>query len=129
MEFIDRVLKCNDCGVDFVFTAGEQLFFHDKRSQALQAVQGEARARRTQGALGDTDNVFGVCRRNHCAVQADAGSAGAVPFVLPEAGAESCVRGQLCSGSLARAYSRAELKSRSPLNPDGNPAARTSVAS
>ena len=31
MEFIDRVLKCNDCGADFVFTAGEQLFFHDKQ--------------------------------------------------------------------------------------------------
>ena len=31
MEFQDRMLKCVDCGVDFVFTAGEQLFFHDKQ--------------------------------------------------------------------------------------------------
>ncbi|MGD0858836.1 MAG: zinc-ribbon domain containing protein [Terracidiphilus sp.] len=31
MEFTDRVLKCIDCGVEFVFTAGEQLFFHDKQ--------------------------------------------------------------------------------------------------
>jgi CxxC-x17-CxxC domain-containing protein len=31
MEFQDRVLKCVDCGSDFVFTAGEQLFFHDKQ--------------------------------------------------------------------------------------------------
>ena len=31
MEFRDRVLKCIDCGGDFVFTAGEQLFFHDKQ--------------------------------------------------------------------------------------------------
>ena len=31
MEFCDRVLKCIDCGQDFVFTAGEQLFFHDKQ--------------------------------------------------------------------------------------------------
>jgi CxxC-x17-CxxC domain-containing protein len=30
MEFQDRTLKCVDCGGDFVFTAGEQLFFHDK---------------------------------------------------------------------------------------------------
>jgi CxxC-x17-CxxC domain-containing protein len=29
-EFQDRVLKCCDCGEDFVFTAGEQHFFHDK---------------------------------------------------------------------------------------------------
>lgn len=31
MEFQDRVLKCIDCGTDFIFTAGEQLFFHDKQ--------------------------------------------------------------------------------------------------
>jgi CxxC-x17-CxxC domain-containing protein len=31
MEFQDKSLKCIDCGQDFVFTAGEQLFFHDKQ--------------------------------------------------------------------------------------------------
>jgi len=31
MEFVDKILKCSDCGSDFVFTAGEQLFFHDKQ--------------------------------------------------------------------------------------------------
>ena len=31
MEYQDKVLKCIDCGTDFVFTAGEQLFFHDKQ--------------------------------------------------------------------------------------------------
>jgi len=31
MEFVDRLLKCSDCGQEFVFTAGEQLFFHDKQ--------------------------------------------------------------------------------------------------
>jgi len=31
MEFQDRLLKCIDCGADFLFTAGEQLFFHDKQ--------------------------------------------------------------------------------------------------
>ena len=31
MEFQDKVLKCIDCGEDFIFTAGEQLFFHDKQ--------------------------------------------------------------------------------------------------
>lgn len=30
MEFTDKVLKCIDCGSEFIFTAGEQLFFHDK---------------------------------------------------------------------------------------------------
>jgi CxxC-x17-CxxC domain-containing protein len=31
MEFQDKVLKCIDCGGDFIFTAGEQLFFYDKQ--------------------------------------------------------------------------------------------------
>jgi DNA-directed RNA polymerase subunit RPC12/RpoP len=31
MEFQDKQLKCVDCGTDFVFTAGEQLFFYDKQ--------------------------------------------------------------------------------------------------
>jgi CxxC-x17-CxxC domain-containing protein len=29
-EFQDRVLKCMDCGADFVFTSGEQQFYHEK---------------------------------------------------------------------------------------------------
>ncbi len=33
MEFTDRVLKCIDCGAEFVFTAGEQTFFYDKQFQ------------------------------------------------------------------------------------------------
>lgn len=31
MEFEDRTLRCVLCGRDFVFTAGEQLFFHSKQ--------------------------------------------------------------------------------------------------
>src|SRR3954464_12992707 len=30
MEFQDRILRCVDCGAEFVWTAGEQLFFADK---------------------------------------------------------------------------------------------------
>ena len=33
MEFVDRTLICVDCGLEFVFTAGEQLFFQDKQFQ------------------------------------------------------------------------------------------------
>lgn len=31
MDFVDRLLKCSDCGTDFIFTAGEQLFFLDRQ--------------------------------------------------------------------------------------------------
>ena len=30
MEFQDKALHCVDCGAEFVWTAGEQLFFADK---------------------------------------------------------------------------------------------------
>ena len=30
MEFQDKALRCVDCGTEFVWTAGEQLFFADK---------------------------------------------------------------------------------------------------
>lgn len=29
-EFEDRSIKCVDCGEDFIWTGGEQVFFHDK---------------------------------------------------------------------------------------------------
>ncbi len=31
MHFVDRLLICSDCQGEFIFTAGEQLFFHDKQ--------------------------------------------------------------------------------------------------
>lgn len=31
MQFVDRLLRCSDCGNEFVFTAGEQVFFYDKQ--------------------------------------------------------------------------------------------------
>ncbi len=30
-QFLDRLLVCFDCHGEFIFTAGEQLFFHDKQ--------------------------------------------------------------------------------------------------
>ena len=30
IEFQDRAIKCVDCGENFIWTAGEQVFFHDK---------------------------------------------------------------------------------------------------
>jgi CxxC-x17-CxxC domain-containing protein len=30
MEYHDKVLKCAECNQEFVFTAGEQMFFADK---------------------------------------------------------------------------------------------------
>jgi CxxC-x17-CxxC domain-containing protein len=30
MEYHDKVLKCSDCGAEFVFTSGEQMFYSGK---------------------------------------------------------------------------------------------------
>lgn len=31
MEYADRILKCVECGAEFVFSSGEQSFFHEKQ--------------------------------------------------------------------------------------------------
>lgn len=30
MEFRDKILVCTDCGTDFLFTSGEQIFFQER---------------------------------------------------------------------------------------------------
>ena len=49
MEFTDRVLKCNDCGAEFIFTAGEQLFFHDKQFKNDPKHCKQCKAKRAHG--------------------------------------------------------------------------------
>jgi CxxC-x17-CxxC domain-containing protein len=49
MEFSDRVLKCMDCGAEFVFTAGEQLFFHDKQFKNDPKHCKQCKAKRVRG--------------------------------------------------------------------------------
>ena len=51
-EFQDRVLKCVDCGTDFVFTAGEQHFFHDKNFKNEPKRCKACKAKRADGAGG-----------------------------------------------------------------------------
>src|SRR4026208_2109487 len=50
MEFQDKLLNCVDCGTEFVWTAGEQLFFADKnfkkepkRCKSCKAKRGSGR--------------------------------------------------------------------------------------
>ena len=54
MEYHDKVLKCSECGAEFVFTAGEQMFFADKgfknEPKRCKACKGK-RASRPAGAV------------------------------------------------------------------------------
>jgi CxxC-x17-CxxC domain-containing protein len=49
MGYVDKTLKCIDCGADFVFTAGEQLFFHDKQFKNDPKRCKQCKAKRVRG--------------------------------------------------------------------------------
>ena len=64
MEFQDRVLKCVDCGAEFVFTAGEQLFFHDKQFKNDPKHCKRCKAKRAHGSSRvriETRTTCSVC--------------------------------------------------------------------
>jgi CxxC-x17-CxxC domain-containing protein len=50
MEYHDKVLKCSDCSAEFVFTAGEQMFFADKGFKNEPKRCKGCKAKRGQGA-------------------------------------------------------------------------------
>jgi len=52
MEYRDRVLKCTDCGAEFVFTAGEQLFYADKGFKNEPKRCRSCKAKRSQSLNG-----------------------------------------------------------------------------
>ena len=52
MEFVDRLLTCVDCGNQFVFTAGEQLFFLDKQFKNDPKRCKPCKSRRSAAASG-----------------------------------------------------------------------------
>ena len=49
MEYTDRVLKCIDCGAEFIFTAGEQVFFYDKQFKNDPKHCKQCKAKRARG--------------------------------------------------------------------------------
>jgi len=76
MEYRDRVLKCADCGEDFIFTAGEQSFFHDKNFKNEPKRCKNCKARRNQN-LGVSSGFHKV---ETVAVCSQCGKETTVPF-------------------------------------------------
>jgi CxxC-x17-CxxC domain-containing protein len=62
MDFVDRLLTCNDCGGDFIFTAGEQLFFFDKQFKNDPKRCKPCKAKREAGRAGTGATVAGLSR-------------------------------------------------------------------
>jgi CxxC-x17-CxxC domain-containing protein len=79
MEFQDKMLKCIDCGADFVFTSGEQMFFHDKqfRNEPKRCKSCKAKRAATVGAGG---GHHGSARTETRAVCSQCGKETTVPF-------------------------------------------------
>ena len=98
MDFTDKLLKCADCGVDFVFTAGEQLFFHTKQFQNLPKHCKQCRANHKRG-LRRTVRLETLTTCAQCGVETT------VPFV-PKQGRPVLCRSCFQKGMLAPAGRR-----------------------
>jgi hypothetical protein len=90
-----RILKCIDCGADFVFTAGEQLFFHDKQftnepkrckaCKAKRASTSGSHGARQLSQGGDADQLLRMRQGDDRPLQTHARPACLLPGVLPAA--------------------------------------------
>jgi CxxC-x17-CxxC domain-containing protein len=68
MEYHDRTLVCVECHQEFVFTAGEQLFYHDKNFKNEPKRCKACKAKRATvggptGARVETQTVCSQCGR------------------------------------------------------------------
>jgi CxxC-x17-CxxC domain-containing protein len=82
MEFQDKMLKCVDCGADFVFTSGEQLFFHDKqfRNEPKRCKSCKTKRVAVLGAATSGAGHHGSSRTETRAVCSQCGKETTVPF-------------------------------------------------
>jgi CxxC-x17-CxxC domain-containing protein len=76
MEFQDKMLKC----VDFVFTSGEQLFFHDKQFRNEPKRCKNCKAKRVAVLGSANTGHHGFSRTETRAVCSQCGKETTVPF-------------------------------------------------
>jgi len=65
-EFQDRVLKCSECGAEFVFTAGEQQFYHDKNFRNEPKRCKACKSKRQEGGAGGAHKVETLTKCSQC---------------------------------------------------------------
>lgn len=65
-EFQDRVLKCSECGAEFVFTAGEQQFYHDKNFRNEPKRCRACKTKRQGGSAGGPHKVETLTKCSQC---------------------------------------------------------------
>jgi CxxC-x17-CxxC domain-containing protein len=101
MEFTDRVLTCVDCGAEFVFTAGEQLFFHDKQFMNDPKRCKQCKAKRSTGTSRVRSETRTTC--------SECGESTTVPF-KPTQG-----RPVLCRSCFQKQLSRTPAPQPAPM--------------
>jgi CxxC-x17-CxxC domain-containing protein len=81
--YADKTIRCRDCGMDFVFSAGEQEFYASKglvnEPQRCQSCRAIAKQNRALGIGSGGGN--GGQREMHAAVCAECGGQALVPFL------------------------------------------------
>jgi CxxC-x17-CxxC domain-containing protein len=83
MEFVDRLLTCADCGSEFIFTAGEQLFFLDKQFKNDPKRCKPCKSRRSAQTAGTTAGgpaAAGISRTETRTECSECGITTTVPF-------------------------------------------------
>src|ERR1700761_8907554 len=82
MEFLDRLLTCADCGGEFIFTAGEQLFFFDKqfKNDPKRCKPCKSRRAGISARPGAGPAAAGISRTETRTVCSDCGIETTVPF-------------------------------------------------
>ena len=60
-QFQDRTLTCKDCSLAFTFTAGEQLFFHDKQFKNEPKRCKDCKAKRIGGSSQTKSETVVTC--------------------------------------------------------------------
>jgi CxxC-x17-CxxC domain-containing protein len=82
----DKVLKCRDCGEEFVFTAGEQAFYKERGFQheptRCRRCRDEKKRQGATGSIGNTPQpaMMSSPREFHEAVCSSCGVTTQVPF-------------------------------------------------
>lgn len=106
VQFIDRILTCSDCQSDFIFTAGEQLFFLDKQFKNDPKRCKPCKSRRAGLASASTGGPLAAAGLSRIETRTDCSACGietTVPF-KPTQGrpvlCRQCFQGKLRSGAL-----------------------------
>jgi CxxC-x17-CxxC domain-containing protein len=84
MEYKDKVLKCSDCGSEFVFTAGEQLFYADKGFKNEPKRCKTCKTKRASAPGGAHQQGHSVSRTVTTTVCSQCGKETTVPFKVTQ---------------------------------------------